>query len=189
MKPVKFTAGLAASACFALSANAVGAPEEPIGEIMRIEGSAMISQGTRYVDALEGMALRAQDRILVLEGGSALLQFTDGCQYSVRDSELLTIGVESACAEQAAKTAAAGQDGIAVETAAAAGQQSFEGVEQGATSQLGGGAVVGGGLLGGAGGGALIVGGLAAVGGIAAAADGTGSDDRNPNANRPPISQ
>jgi hypothetical protein len=182
MKQFRPTSSLAAAACLVLAASAVAAPEEPVGQIMRIDGSAMISQGTRYVDAREGMPLRAQDRVLVLDGGSALLQFTDGCQYSLNDSELLTIGSVSACAEQSAQTAAT-EPGVSVETAAATGQLSFEGLEQGATSQLGGAAAgAAGGITG-----ALVLGGLVVAGGIAAAADGLGSDDREDN--RPPISQ
>jgi len=137
MKPLNASIHLAAASALALSASAMGAPDEPVGQIVRVDGSAMISQGTRYVNAQAGMPLRVKDRILVLEGGTAMLQFADGCQYSLTDSELLTIGTESACVEQAAKAAAAEQGGVSVETAAADGQGSFARVESGATSQLG----------------------------------------------------
>jgi hypothetical protein len=139
MKRLTATTCLAASIGLAIGSNAVGAPEaEPVGQIMRIDGAAMISQGTRYVDAREGMPLRVQDRVLVLDGGSALLQFTDGCQYQLEDSELLTIGTESACAEKAAKTAAGqNQSGVPIETAAAESQDMATGIEQGATSAMG----------------------------------------------------
>lgn len=180
MKPLNTVIQLAATSSLVLATSAIGAPQDPVGQITRIDGSAMISQGTRYVDAREGMPLRVQDRILVLDGGSALLQFNDGCQYSLEDSEMLTIGTESACAEQAAKTAAATQNGVSVETAAAGNQGSFTNLEQAGTSQLGGsgrGGVDNRGLW--------ILGGLAAVGIVAAVAD-TGSDNRDDN---PPISQ
>ena len=174
MKPLNTVIQLAATGSLVLATSAIGAPQDPVGQITRIDGSAMISQGTRYVDALVGMPLRVQDRILVLDGGSALLQFNDGCQYSLEDSEMLTIGTESACAEQAAKTAAAEQSGVSVETAAADNQGSFTNLEQAGTSQLGGSGGDDDDRLG-----LWVFGGAAGGGLIAALAAGTGSDDRD----------
>lgn len=186
MTPLNTILRLTAATSLALATSAIGAPGDPVGQIMRIDGAAMISQGTRYVDAREGMPLRVQDRVLVLDRGGALLQFTDGCQYQLEDSELLTIGIESACAEKAAKTAAADQNktGVSVETAATRSLGMAGRLEQGATSALGAGATTGG-LLGGIGG-ASILGATAILGAVVAQeAGGIGSSEPRPNNRRP----
>lgn len=144
------SAGVAA-ACAAALLSMGAASADSIGQIKLVEGSAMISQGAQYVPAREGMQLQELDRILVMEDSSATLTFNDGCEYTMADSEVLTVGAESVCATQAAAP-------------------SIEAIEKGATSQLG---YAAGGATG-----LYILGGLGAAGLIAAAADGLGSDDR-----------
>jgi hypothetical protein len=79
----------------------VGAGQSPaaetIGEIKRIEGAVMITQGEHFVSAQEGMKLRELDRLMALEDSSALLEFSDGCRYQMAETELLTLGSESVC--------------------------------------------------------------------------------------------
>lgn len=77
--------------------NAVAA-EEPTGTLARISGTAIVNQGSHYVTGREGMPLVEGDRLLVLEGGSALVVFADGCQRAVTDNELLVVPAISTCA-------------------------------------------------------------------------------------------
>ena len=72
--------------------------EEPVGTLARISGTAVVNQGAQYVVGREGMPLREGDRVLALEGGSALVLFADGCQHSVGDDELLVVPGVSTCA-------------------------------------------------------------------------------------------
>jgi hypothetical protein len=79
----------------------VASAAEPVGAFARINGVAMVSQGARYVKAHEGMPLYDGDRLLVMDGGSAIIKFADGCRYTVHDNEILTIGATSTCASGA----------------------------------------------------------------------------------------
>lgn len=91
-----------------------------VGEIKRIEGSAMISQGEHFVAAQAGMKLEELDRLMVLEQSEATLEFQDGCRYVLKEREMLTVGPNSAC----------------VDNPKTAGTTDFEGVERTATSQM-----------------------------------------------------
>jgi hypothetical protein len=86
-----------AAAGLTLGVTIAGAAE-PIGSFARIEGVAVVSKGAQYVKAHEGMPLKEGDRLMVMEGGRAILAFNDGCQYQVADNEVLTIGATSTCA-------------------------------------------------------------------------------------------
>jgi len=73
---------------------------EPAATLSRINDNAYaaVSQGAHYVKGHEGMVLMEGDRIMVMEGGSAVISFADGCQYTLTDMEVLTIGSASTCA-------------------------------------------------------------------------------------------
>jgi len=87
-------------ACVTLALGAASAAE-PVGTLSRLDGAAVVSQGAQYVKAREGMKLNAGDRFMVMEGGSAVISFADGCEYKLADNELLTLGPTSTCAENA----------------------------------------------------------------------------------------
>lgn len=72
--------------------------DEAVGTLARISGTAVVNQGAQYVVGREGMSLREGDRLLALEGGSALVTFSDGCQYRLQDDELLVVPAVSTCA-------------------------------------------------------------------------------------------
>jgi hypothetical protein len=133
---------LACAACVAAATGLAGATDNAIGQIVRVDGTAMVSDGARYVEAPEGRALYPRDRVLVMEDSSAVLQFADGCEYRMSGSELLTIGAGSACAERqelaGAPPSRAAESGILDNTAAGLAKQRFAAVEQGASGQLGG---------------------------------------------------
>jgi hypothetical protein len=80
----------------------VATAANPVGDIARINGVAIVSQGAQYVKAHEGMPLYPGNRFMVMDGGSAVVAFTDGCHHSVGDNEILTIGATSTCASEGA---------------------------------------------------------------------------------------
>jgi hypothetical protein len=88
---------------------------DAVGEIKRIEGSALVSKGEQFVAARDGMALDELDRLMVLEDSSALVAFADGCERRLGEKELLIVEASDMCAEKPA---------------------SYEGVERTAQSQL-----------------------------------------------------
>ena len=77
---------------------AAASAAEPVGSLSRIEGFAFVSQGAQYVAAKEGMALKEGDRLMVMDGGNAIISFVDGCRYTLQDNEVLSLGATSTCA-------------------------------------------------------------------------------------------
>jgi hypothetical protein len=75
---------------------------ETVGEIKRLEGSALISQGERFVAAREGMPLHELDRLMVLEDSTALVAFSDGCERQMTEKELLVVAGADMCAKKPA---------------------------------------------------------------------------------------
>lgn len=198
MKPLNASIHLAAASALALSASAMGAPQEsePIAQIDRIDGLVMISQGSRYIDAREGMDLRALDRLLVLEDASALLKFSDGCQMTLDEASLLNIAGPETCAsaiEQAATSQLGSTPTSGTTTSAGAGTagSGAGAAGAGAGAAGAGAAAAGGGALAGIGGlglaGTIGVG-VAAVGAAGFAVAEASSSD-NGNDDPPPISQ
>lgn len=84
---------------FALVVNpGTAEPTPPVGKLVRVEGVVVVNQGAQYVKAQEGMPLADGDRLMTMEGGTAILQFADGCRYTMGSAELLTVGSLSTCA-------------------------------------------------------------------------------------------
>ncbi len=150
---------------------------EPVGSFARIEGSAVVSQGAQYVKAYEGMPLNAGDRLMVMDGGKAILSFKDGCQYTLGDNELLTIGATSACASR-------GAGSYKVDPRSAVSQGAAKTPVTLQPAAVGGGV---GGALGGMGtaGGAVVAGAVGVVA-VAGATASTGSDSNDNKAQPSP---
>ncbi len=106
-----FSAMLAAAVC--LTANAQAA--DIVASLVQINGTALVDQGEQYTTAKEGMSLRTGDRVMVMEGGSAILKFADGCSYPVGDNRILTVGAADSCT-----SGALAQDSVGPYYAAAA---------------------------------------------------------------------
>lgn len=77
---------------------AVAADQAQVATLIRVDGVAVASQDAKYVDAREGMTLKEGDRLMVLEGGSAILAFADGCQYELGEMAMLAVQGTSTCA-------------------------------------------------------------------------------------------
>ena len=97
MHVLKTTSGVLLGASLTLGVAAASAAE-PVGSLSRIEGFAFVSQGAQYVAAREGMALKEGDRLMVMDGGNAIISFVDGCRYTLEDNEVLSLGATSTCA-------------------------------------------------------------------------------------------
>lgn len=70
-----------------------------IASVTRLDGTAILSKGARYIPGSEGALLKTGDRLLVLEGGQATVQFDDYCVYTLTDQEILDIKDLSTCAQ------------------------------------------------------------------------------------------
>lgn len=153
---------------------------ESFAQIKSLKGDAMVTQGERFVTAHEGMALQQLDRVVVLEQGGATIEFTDGCQYQLKEMELLTVGSASTCKAggkeyQVVKKTATSQiqpvSGAAGGSGAGAGAGAGAGVGAGVGSGVGAGAAAGAGAGVGAGAAGLggAIAGLGAATGLGAA--------------------
>ena len=84
-----------ALAFFAAPAFAAGSPVATLGQQ---QGTVMVNQGEVFATATENQALSAGDRVLVMEGASATLVFSDGCELPLVEGSLLEVGAASPCA-------------------------------------------------------------------------------------------
>jgi hypothetical protein len=139
---------------------------DTIGEIKRVDGSAMISKGEHFVAAQQGMKLQELDRLIVLEQSEALVEFDDGCSHVMKENELLTVGATSVCVDKPSGVAEA--EGTVAKTA----PSDVAAAQRTAISQLEAGAGFAGGL---------VFAGVAAGGLIAALAAGDGGNDPLPS--------
>jgi len=168
---------------------------ESFAQIKSLKGDAMVTQGERFVTAHEGMALQQLDRVVVLEQGGATIEFTDGCQYQLKEMELLTVGSTSTCKADQAEyqvvkqtatsqiqpvSGAVGGSGAGAGAGVGAGAAAGAGVGAGAAGL--GGTIAGLGAATGLGAAGVVGLGAVAVAGTAVAVnEATKSDDNNPS--------
>ena len=72
-----------------VSASSFAADKETV--LSNVQMPVMINQGSSYVEATESMFLYAGDRVMVLEGGSAQLNYASGCVQSLGSNEVSQI--------------------------------------------------------------------------------------------------
>ena len=82
-------------AAILFSATGVAAASDAV--LTSIDGVALVSQGGSYVTAQAQAPLATGDRVMVMEGGSAVITYADGCAYTLNDATVLTIGTQSPC--------------------------------------------------------------------------------------------
>ncbi len=99
---IRTQVGLALLSGFGGMGLALAADQASNATVARVDGTAVISQDARYVPARQGMILNEGDRLMVLEGGSAVLTFADGCQYELGSMAMLTVSGVSTCAADGA---------------------------------------------------------------------------------------
>ena len=61
------------------------------------QGTVLVNQGEEFVTATEAQALVAGDRVMVMEGGSAVVTFADGCALALEAGSLLEVPAQSTC--------------------------------------------------------------------------------------------
>ncbi len=125
--------------------------QEAVASVLQVRGPTLVSRGSKYVPASEGMGLRIRERVMALAEGGAYLLFRNGCGYHLAPNEVLTIGQESPCCLAAM--------GSPEKTMVFPGKE----LAGQASKALGTGAVLGTGTV--AAGDALIIGGAITVGG------------------------
>ena len=86
--------------CLAATLGASGVATAATAELAGVTGTAMVSEGSRYVEGQPGKKLADGDRVIALEGSNVVLTFQDGCRYTLKDGEVLTVGAQSPCVRE-----------------------------------------------------------------------------------------
>ena len=99
------TTALTAALLFAASPVAAS---EPVATLSQAEGTVLVNQGEQFVTASEGQALKAGDRVMLMEGARASLVFADGCVLPLAEGSLVDVPAVSTCAGGLAQVQALG---------------------------------------------------------------------------------
>lgn len=97
-------ARLSSGVFFAAALGAAGMAMGATAELVSVSGTAMVSEGARYVEGQETKQLAVGDRVFGLEGSHVVLQYQDGCSYTLKEGEVFTIADKSPCAGAASST-------------------------------------------------------------------------------------
>ncbi len=60
-------------------------------------GSVLVNQGKQFITAQPSQILTAGDRVMVMEGGNAVVKYADGCIQTLTSGSLAVIAQQSAC--------------------------------------------------------------------------------------------
>ncbi|MBK5930065.1 hypothetical protein CCR82_05885 [Halochromatium salexigens] len=69
----------------------------PVATVLGVEGEVLVTQAGRYVMAREGRGLELGDRLITLEGSTAVLEYSAGCRQVLNANRLLTINGSERC--------------------------------------------------------------------------------------------
>jgi len=75
------------------------AQQEPIATLTQLEGKVLVNQGEETVPAQAGMSLRSSDRVLTLDGSTALVVYKDGCGLPLEENSQLTLMSVDECTQ------------------------------------------------------------------------------------------
>ncbi|QFU74624.1 hypothetical protein EY643_02560 [Halioglobus maricola] len=90
-----FNIGLLAGALAIASSTSLAADTGVV--LASVQAPVMVNQGEAYVDAQDSMPLNTGDRLMVMRGGNAQIQFANGCVQNIRANEIVTVGTSAAC--------------------------------------------------------------------------------------------
>ncbi|MBT4521005.1 MAG: hypothetical protein HOC23_13470 [Halieaceae bacterium] len=152
---------LLTASLFTVSSGTMAA--DATATLSQMGSPVMVNQGDSYDTATEGMDLKSGDQIMVMEGGSAKVQFANGCEIELNANDVYRITDSSECDEALAAAGGAAAAGTGTGTGAGAGTAA---------------AATGGGI----GTGTLALAGLALGGAVAATSGGGSSSNNNPPA-------
>ena len=97
------------------------AQQEPIATLTQLEGKVLVNQGEETAPAQAGMSLRSSDRVLTLDGSTALVVYKDGCGLPLEENSQLTLMSVDECTQGVAAVSEMGAFEIIALGAAGAG--------------------------------------------------------------------
>jgi hypothetical protein len=92
---MRFTKTILAASLL-LSSTAFAA--EGAATLSNQQGTVLVNQGEEFVTATEAQALKAGDRVMVMEGGSAQVTFGNGCVLPLAAGSMVVVSDGSDCA-------------------------------------------------------------------------------------------
>ena len=81
-----------------LLVSSVAVAADPVAVLSNTQGMVMVSKDKKFVSVQTGQALKAGDRVLVMQDGGATIRFGDGCELALPESSLAVIPAVSTCA-------------------------------------------------------------------------------------------
>ncbi|MHB1616482.1 MAG: FecR family protein [Metallibacterium sp.] len=76
----------------ALALGMVGvAQANPVAMLYKVHGKVMVNQGQKFIVAKAGMPLSAGDRILVMAGSNASIEYGSGCTLNLVPNSSITV--------------------------------------------------------------------------------------------------
>ena len=97
MKTLPFTLSMAAAlAC----TSALAADKETL--LTGVTAPVMVNQGEAYIEATDGMLLYPGDQLMVMQGGSAQVQYANGCTQSLGSNQISQVSTADACVSASA---------------------------------------------------------------------------------------
>ena len=89
----------------ALALGMVGvAQANPVAIVYKMHGKVMVNQGQKFIPAKAGMPLSVGDRILVMAGSDASIEYGNGCTLSMVPNSSLTVTPDCKNAQALAAT-------------------------------------------------------------------------------------
>lgn len=92
MRALPFTLSIAAAL---VCASALAADKETL--LTGVTAPVMVNQGEAYVEATDGMLLYPGDQLMVMQGGSAQVQYANGCTQSLGSNQISQVATADAC--------------------------------------------------------------------------------------------
>lgn len=71
---------------------------DSVGTLSSQEGTVLVNQGEEFITADANQALKAGDRVMLMEGATAEITFADGCALPLEAGSLVDIPAVSPCA-------------------------------------------------------------------------------------------
>ena len=88
---------LTAAATLFLGSSLSAVADNVGGQLTSLQLPVMINQTGAYVEAQKNMAVYPGDRLIVMGGGSAQIQYANGCVQTVEANEILQVGTPESC--------------------------------------------------------------------------------------------
>lgn len=78
-----------------IAGSTVAAPNS--ANLALVNGTVLVNQGKQFVTAKPGQLLSVGDRVMVMEGGSALVRYPNGCAQSLGSGSMNIVSDQASC--------------------------------------------------------------------------------------------